>query len=341
MKTAVIGVRHWFEEVVGSWNRFWFAPSEPHTLAAIRIVGGLMILYTHLVWAKDLMAFLGPDSWMTTEASRKLHSDLAGQDFTWTYLTYVTSPTWLWTLHIAALVVMAMLTLGLFTRVTSVLTWFITICYCHRLEGALFGLDQVNAMLAMYLMVGACGDAYSLDRWLLKRRTSGELPIPIPKVSTTIAVRLLQVHLCVIYLFGGISKLRGEMWWDGSACWFAIANLEYQSWDVTWLIQWRWLIALLSHITIFWETFYPVLVWPKLTRPIMLCCAVAVHGGIALFLGMKTFGLAMIIANMAFLSPPAIRWFVSLFRPTVVVTNERIETESVAPARRKREVSRR
>jgi hypothetical protein len=72
---------------------------------------------------------------------------------------------------------------------------------------------------------------------------------------------------------------------------------------MTWLAHWPWLIALLSHATVFWETFYPVLVWPRLTRPVMLAMAVAVHGGIALCLGMPTFGLAMIIANVAFVPP--------------------------------------
>jgi hypothetical protein len=38
--------------------------------------------------------------------------------------------------------------------------------------------------------------------------------------------------------------------------------------------------------------------------------AIAVHGGIALFLGMITFGLAMIFANLAFLKPETVRAWV-------------------------------
>ena len=77
-------------------------------------------------------------------------------------------------------------------------------------------------------------------------------------------------------------------------------SLEYQSIDMTWTAQHRWLLALFTHVTVFWETFYCFLVWPKLTRPICLAMAVGVHLGIAVFLGMKTFGLAMIIGNLAF-----------------------------------------
>jgi hypothetical protein len=53
----------------------------------------------------------------------------------------------------------------------------------------------------------------------------------------------------------------------------------------------------------FWETFYCFLVWPRLTRPIALGMAVLIHGGIALFMGMVTFGVAMIFANLAFVPP--------------------------------------
>jgi hypothetical protein len=158
-------------------------------------------------------------------------------------------------------------------------------------------------MLAMYLVVGRSGDAWSWDRWRERRAGQGG---PSPAVRTNLAIRLIQCHLCVIYLFGGISKMRGQMWWDGSAVWYAVANLEYQSFDLTWLVRYPLMISALTHLTVFWETFYCVLIWPRRTRPLMLLLAVAVHGGIALFLGMVTFGLAMLIANLAFVSSESV-----------------------------------
>ena len=345
MKALLQAVRGWLRDVAAAWNDFWFQPADPHTLAAIRILGGLLIFYTHLVWSKDLLAFLGPQGWLPVETSRLLHADLDGSRFVWTYLWHVESPPLLWTLHIAALIVMALLVLGLFSRVTAVFTWFITIAYCHRLQGALFGLDQVNAMVAMYLMLGPCGDAWSLDRWLARRKNGAPLPPAAPRVSTNIAIRLLQVHMAVIYLFGGLSKLRGTSWWDGSAMWFSIANSEYQSIDLTWLVQYRWLIALLTHVTVFWETFYPVLIWPRVTRPVMLCMAVCVHGGIAMFLGMPTFGLAMLIGNLAFVSPHIVRSVVATVMPFTRLPADKSTTEpsaansKLAPARSRRQRS--
>jgi hypothetical protein len=327
----------WWGDLVRAWDEFWFKPALPHTLALVRICGGAMLLYTHAVWSLNLNAFLGPTSWLNAKTAALLNQDAEGHNYAWSYLYYVDSPALLWMLHIAALVIFAMLTVGLFTRVTCVLAWIITIAYCNRLTGTLFGLDQMNAFIATYLMVGDSGGVWSLDRWMATRRGgSGILPLLAPKagpsILTNVATRLLQIHMCVIYLFGGIAKMRGETWWDGSALWYAFAQLEYQSLDMTWLIRYRWLLALLTHLTVFWETFYCFLIWPKLTRPVCLAMAVGVHLGIAICLGMKTFGLVMIIGNLAFVSPETVRDVVGWVCGRFARTSR--ETATSAPLKR-------
>jgi hypothetical protein len=287
----------WCLNVVRQWQRFWFLPAAPHTLALIRILAGGMLFYTHLVWGLQIEAFLGPHAWVPKELAREINPPTA-----WSYLYYIDSPALLWPLHLLALAVFAMLTVGLFTRVTSILACIITLSYCHRLVGLQFGLDQVNALLVTYLAVGPSGAVYSVDRWLKQRKSGEPLPV-VPSTAANVAIRLIQVHMCIVYLFGGISKMQGTTWWNGSAVWYAVANHEYQSIDMTWLVHFPFVVALMTHATVFWETFYCVLIWPKQTRPLFLAMAVAVHGGIALFLGMITFGLAMIIANLAFVPP--------------------------------------
>jgi len=304
-KGALAATLDWGRAVVAGWDRFWFTPQQPHTLAAVRILGGAMLLYTHLVWTLDLEAFLGPQAWLTRDTVALMNQTEGGRIYAWSYLAWTDSPALLWPLHIAALIVLAMLMVGLFTRVTSVLALIVALSYCHRLTGTLFGLDQINAFIAMYLVVGPAGAVWSVDRWLAARQAN--LDPPAPAVTANIAIRLLQLHMCVIYLFGGISKMRGDEWWDGTALWYGIANLEYQSLDLTWTVHMPWLLALLAHITVFWEAFYCFLIWPRVTRPICLALAVAVHLGIGMCLGMWTFGLAMLIGNLAFVSPEVIR----------------------------------
>lgn len=125
--------------------------------------------------------------------------------------------------------------------------------------------------------------------------------------TANLSIRLIQIHMCVIYLFAGMAKLTGAGWWDGTALWMAFGNMEYQSMDMTWLASYPILINVMTHVTVAWELSYCALVWPRLTRPIVILLAIPLHMGIAICLGMVTFGLAMLIGNLAFVSPALLR----------------------------------
>lgn len=304
-------VGNYFRELtaatVGGWTRFWFTPSRHETLALIRIFTGMMIFYTHLVWSTDLLGFFGPNGRIDPQFVVEFHET----PFGWTHWLWFESPQVLWTIHVLGLCIVFLMTIGLATRVTSILTFLLTVSYVHRVPGALFGLDQINVLLAMYLMVGNCGYAYSIDRWLAERKGKR---LPERTTLTNIAIRLIQLHMCVVYLFAGLGKLQGETWWGGQAMWLALANYEYQTLDMTWMGRHPLLINLLTHITIFWEVSYIALIWPRYTRPLMLAGAVPLHLGIASCMGMITFGLIMLVGNMAFISPEVTAYFVDICR---------------------------
>jgi hypothetical protein len=286
------------------WNRFWFTPSDPATLGAIRVCTGLMLFYTHAVWSIDLLGFYGPSGKLPVEFVRQFH----GTPYAWSHLYAIESPSALWAFHLAALVVLAMFAIGCFTRWTSVLAYLITVSYAHRSAGALFGLDQINGFLALYLAIGPSGAAYSIDRWLNRRQGRGEGRAgEDASVMANIAIRLIQCHMCVVYLFAGLGKLLGPSWWAGTALWGAFANLEYQTLDMTWLAGYPLLVNAITQTILVWEITYIAVVWHRLARPIVLALAVPLHLGIAVCMGMITFGVIMLVANMAFIPPAIVR----------------------------------
>lgn len=301
-----VDTRGYFAEMWQAWNKFWFQSVDPATLCLIRLLAGTLLFYTHLVWSLDLQAFLGQEGWLPVEYIRRVQGE---QWSVWSVFFWI-KPGWLlWCVHIIALVVFFCLMIGLFSRTMAVLAFLFAVSYAHRVSpGAFFGLDKTNCMLALYLMLGPCGARYSLDS---VRRVRKGIATPIaPSTSANLAIRLLQVHLCIIYFFSGLAKYTGENWHAGTAVWWALANQEYQSIDMTWLANWPALVALATHATVFWELSYWALVWNRFTRPLVLWMAMFVHGGIALFMGMITFGVAMMIANLAFLTPQIVRrWF--------------------------------
>ena len=285
----------WFDAV----NDFWFAPRSPKILGVIRILTGLLLLYSLAVWTIELTTFFAADG-LLPQSYRQAN----GMYFAWSHLDWLaSSPTMLLVTHCVGMLIAVLFAAGIQTRVTSVLAALIAIGYCNRSIGADFGLDQILAFLCMYCAIGNAGGAYSVDRMLAFGKS---VPAPLASTTTNIAIRLIQIHLCIVYFFAAVGKLQGTSWWSGEAVWLAMASYEYQQIDMTWLANYLPLVSAMTLVSLFWELFYPALVWPRLTRPIMLLVAVFVHLGIGLCMGMVEFGLVMLVANLAFLERPSL-----------------------------------
>jgi hypothetical protein len=224
----------------------------------------------------------------------------------------------MWVVHIAALVVFLLFTVGMWTRVTSVLSWAISLCYIHRGQISLFGQDTMQTILVTYLTIAPCGAALSIDalraRYRAARALMGsggksirwaENTLAGPQSSwlANFAVRLFQINFCFIYMSAGVSKLKGQTWWDHSAAWLVTANPEfglvrYQAyeWVLRLLSESRLAISLcaagLSVFTLLLELGLPILVWTRL-RPFIVSCSVLLHLGIGLLMGLSVFALYM------------------------------------------------
>jgi hypothetical protein len=305
---AQTGFRDYLLDWCNAWNSFWFRPQSPATLGLMRVFVGSIVLYTHLIWTVELTTFLGADGFLAPEY-REL---LFGNSFAWSHLDWFQSSTGLFAVHVFGLIVIAMFTAGIWSRWTAALTTLLVISYANRASGALFGLDQINVFLCLYLAIGNCGGAFSVDAWL-KRRRGGKGAGQgswTPDTLTNISTRLIQIHMCIVYLFAAIGKLQGDTWFNGEAIWGAFASYEYQTLDMTWLADFMPVVALMTLGALAWELAYPALIWPRLTRPIMLAIAIPVHLGIGICMGMLTFGFIMLVGNSAFIDPAWIeRWF--------------------------------
>jgi len=131
-------------------------------------------------------------------------------------------------------------------------------------------------------------------------------------VSANLALRLIQLHLVFIYGMAGLAKLQGPSWWDGTAIWKTMATGEFVVLDFTALAAWPALINLVTHASLALELIYPVLVWVRLTRPLVLAGVVILHAGIAVMSpGLTEFALVMIAGNLAFISGGWLRGLVT------------------------------
>ncbi len=309
--------------IARGWDRFVFTPADPTPLGLIRLIVGALLFWSLLVYGLDLHAFFGRSGWMNLEIVEAFRHEQ--MPYSWSFWFYVPDdflrPVW-----VACLAILAAFTLGFRTRTTAVLAWIIAASTARRASISLYGFDDVLSTWLLYLAAsGASGQAVSLDRFfarwkqnqaeVTRRRKDGRWTaptgVPTPTISANIGLRLIQCHLVLIYGMSGLSKFRDAGWWDGTAIWGTLADGEFRLFDLTWLAAYPLLLNAMTHLALFLETSYPALIWVKPARPLVLLGVAGMHLGIGLTLGLFEFSLAMLAANLAFVSGPWLRSLVA------------------------------
>src|SRR3954451_10667715 len=121
---------------------------------------------------------------------------------------------------------------GFGTRIASILAWLGHVSYLRRGLVIYSGMDAILLMLLFYLCFAPAGMSASLDGWLAARKNAGRSSEAPKAVSAGLVLRLIQVHMCLIYFCAGTAKLQGPTWWNGTAVYFTLMTPEYGSWDL-------------------------------------------------------------------------------------------------------------
>jgi hypothetical protein len=289
----------------------------------------------------------------------------------WSLWFDVTDPTAMAFIHGLVVLVTFLFTIGFCTRITSVLTWIACLWYIHRNTAVLFGVDTMQTILLLYLMIGPSGAALSVDRlmarWWSKNKPgiinrwrswwgkpalapeqiapAAYSPTPVPSVSANVTYRLIQIHVCIVYLVAGLAKLQGQSWWNGVAVGYTLTNYEFAPMQVDFYmfvlrqflaVYWVWALFLVvsTVFTLAFEITYSFLVWRERTRWLILGAAIILHGFIGLFMGLKTFSLMMLVMNMAFLKDKEVHWILDKLgaKPKADAATEKPTPQADGPA---------
>ncbi len=349
-----------------AWDRFWFTPADPTTLGFIRLCTGILVLYVHLAYTFHLLDYVGPDAWLDSRAAHYLRSEIRisapSSDWSdepveivrghtiWSVYFHLTDPLWIYVTHGCILVAMALFAAGLWSRVTSVLACAGSLCYLNRAPTTLFGMDTMMNLLLIYLTIGPSGAVLSVDRWWERRRARAlgvALPPPAPSVSANVALRLMQVNFCIIYMDAGLAKLQGSAWWNGTALWGTLANDTFAPLTVAWYYRslaflarhrWLWELAMSagSLFTVALEIGLPFFIWLPRWRPKMVCAAVLLHTGIGLTMGLTPFGLMMLCLLFSFVPPEGVHYLLDRIRRLagpLAASRDRVEPASPGKGR--------
>jgi hypothetical protein len=181
-----------------------------------------------------------------------------------------------------------MLILGLFPRAAALVAFLCEQSFLHRNPIFAYGVDLIASVFLLYL----CFADYRADS--AERRD-------YRSALGSMAYRLCQLQICIIYAFSGLDKVRGATWWKGEALWYVSLNPQYSNFDMSWIAHFPFLLAAMTYGSMIWEVYFPALIWVKPIRYPVLVGGVLLHIGIAAFMGLQTFGIMMIVLYTLFL----------------------------------------
>jgi hypothetical protein len=274
----------------------WFFPATDNTwLTILRIGLGLQLTLYEFSMQHDWLRLLNHESRRVSEAV------LAAESSTVPRLGWlVTGGTAFGLSEKSALLLIWLLLLGaslcliagLFCRTAAVTGWLLHLMVVKSTSIFSYGVDSFTTIGLFYLALSPLPDPGSLDwQWRKLRPRYADL--------AGFFQRTLQLHMCFIYSFSGLTKILGSGWWNGDNLWRALTRPPFDMIDPAFIAKGKSFLPLAGIAICLLELGYAVFIWPKQTRTIWLLAVIGMHIGIGVFMGMPLFALIMILLNLA------------------------------------------
>jgi len=196
-----------------------------------------------------------------------------------------------------------LLLLGVFSRTQAALVFFWLVAFQHRNILLNDGEDTLARWIAFSLVLMPCGAFFSVDAW--RRKLSGVLP----KDSSLLGLRILQIEMTLIYVSAALLKLDGPEWLDGTAVIYAVQLTDVfgrfplpeffiTSPKLLMLVTWSVLVV---------ECLIPLALWFRATRMWVLPVAALLHLSLDYAMNLFLFQWFMLLGLVSFVD---LNWLV-------------------------------
>lgn len=254
----------------GAWNGFFFAEQSPLPLALFRIAYGTVVIATILLLRADWLAWYGPHAWVSFAT---IHGMEPGMRLN-LFAVMPQSDAWVRALFWFFLVSAACLTIGLLTRVNSLIVFLCLASIQQRNLIILHGGDTFLRVAGFFLMFAPAGAAISVDRLIRIWRGKEDVRI---RPRRPWAQRMIQFELALLYFAGFCWKIEGNSWVQGSALYFVYHLDGLQRFPIpSWFFR-PTVLKLGTWLALAMEFSLGVLIWVKELRYPLLAIGLLFH----------------------------------------------------------------
>ena len=278
------------------WNSFFFAAQSPVPVALFRIIYGVVVIATAALLRADWLAWYGPHSWISAATMHlvepgtrlNLFSVIPQTDF-WVRALF-------WLLIASA----ACLTIGLWTRLNTVLVFLCLTSIDQRNLFILHGGDTFLRVAGFFLIFAPAGAALSVDR-LLRIWRGKEGPAIRPRLPW--AQRMIQLELALLYLVSFWWKMKGGAWLEGTALYYVFHLDEFQRFPIPSFFLRPAVLRVGSWLTLAAEFSLGALIWIKKLRYPLLAIGVLFHLTLEYSINVPMFQWDVLSAYVLFIEP--------------------------------------
>lgn len=271
-----------------SWNRFWFEADGHAQMRLFRKLFAGLLLLNYSLRTLDLELYYSDRG----IAPLSVLPEIMDLRYRFSLLHVLSGTTALWVFDALFLLSLATLMLGILPRISAIVALVLHVSFLHRNMASAYGADTVATFFLLYLSLAD-----------FRFRTAKDVTPDFRSSLGSVAFRLGQIQLCIIYAYAGLHKLKGVNWWNGEALWGTLANAQMARFDFGWMAHFPVAMIVATYATLFWEIYFPVLIWARAVRYGFLVFGVLVHLGIGVALNIPIFASLMVFIYALFLDP--------------------------------------
>lgn len=281
------------------WNQLWFEQVSPAPVCLFRILFGLLVLISNILWEPELLNYFGPNGLVSVSTVEQFEQ---GPRFSLLFLQ-PNSESFVVAIYAILLLSSFTVMIGFCTRPSLIILFVCLISFHHRNVAILHSGDTLLRLFAFLLIFSSAGKMFSFDN----RTTSLSDQWKIK--SDCWPQRLLQLQLAAVYCATFLAKTAGQTWWDGTAVYYTSRLEAFQRFPMPFVFDHLWTCQCLTYTTLLVELALFTLVWFKKTRYIALCAGVLMHLGIDWTMNIPLFEYTMIIGFINFVEASDIKKF--------------------------------
>ena len=269
--------------------------------AIFRIVAGANTLLVFLLNYPDRGYLFGPDGIVE-------FSDFTQNIRGFSLYSWSESVLWFELVFHAGILAAMLWMLGVWPLLLTPVTYVLWYSLYERNTLIWDGGDNIMAIMFVYAMFMRLDAGPSLTDGIWAR--APEVARRLRNLFHNLAVLCAALQLSIVYAVSGLSKVQGETWQNGTALYYVLQSAEFSLPGVSDILFYNGaLLAFVCYVTVFFLIGFPALVFlNRRTRVLAVIMGITFHLGIGVLMGLVSFALFMIAAELLLISDAEYRW---------------------------------